>query len=69
MCKVAILRLQRTLFSQKPGLAAPAPPPAQGLGTLTQLKIVDLSSNMLSRVQGLEGLTQLEDLWLNGNSE
>ncbi len=41
---------------------------AQGLSSLAQLKILDVSSNLITKVQGLEGLTQLEDLWLNDNS-
>lgn len=39
----------------------------QGLETLTNLKILDVSSNRLTKIQGLDTLTQLEDLWLNDN--
>lgn len=41
----------------------------QGLGPLTNLKILDVSANRISKIQGLDTLTQLEDLWLNNNGE
>ncbi len=39
----------------------------QGLSSLTKLTILDVSSNLITRLEGLEGLTCLEDLWLNDN--
>lgn len=39
----------------------------EGLSTLTRLNIVDLSNNRITKIEGLEGLTLLEDLWLNDN--
>lgn len=40
----------------------------QGLSTLVRLKILDVSNNRLTKLEGLDTLTQLEDLWLNDNS-
>ena len=40
----------------------------QGLGTLTRLKVLDVSNNRLEKIEGLDSLGQLEDLWLNDNS-
>ena len=40
---------------------------AQGLSAMPQLRILDVSSNALTTVEGLESLTCLEDLWLNEN--
>jgi Leucine-rich repeat (LRR) protein len=31
------------------------------------LQVLDMSNNRISKVQHLQGLTQLEDLWLNDN--
>lgn len=39
----------------------------QGLENLKNLKILDVSNNRISKVQGLDSQTQLEDLWLNDN--
>jgi len=40
----------------------------QGLSTLSSLTILDVSSNRIVRVDGLEGQRgNLEDLWLNDN--
>ena len=42
--------------------------PYQGLSTLSRLTILDVSSNRIVRVEGLEGQEgKLEDLWLNDN--
>lgn len=38
-----------------------------GLSKLTALKVLDVSNNRISRVEHLQGLTQLADLWLNDN--
>ena len=40
----------------------------QGLSTLTNLSILDVSANRLTTIEGLEGQRgKLEDLWLNDN--
>ncbi len=41
----------------------------QGLEPLKNLKILDVSNNRISKVEGLDSQTQLEDLWLNDNGE
>ncbi|BFG39862.1 hypothetical protein CerSpe_261370 [Prunus speciosa] len=40
----------------------------EGLSTLVNLHILDVSNNKLTSVNGIENLTMLEDLWLNDNS-
>eukprot|EP00967_Tisochrysis_lutea_P078588 scaffold107052_cov20-Tisochrysis_lutea.AAC.1 len=40
-----------------------------GLEPLKNLKILDVSNNRISKVEGLESQTQLEDLWLNDNGK
>ena len=42
-------------------------PPTQGLSSLPSLNILDVSSNRISEVDGLEAQGKLEDLWLNDN--
>ena len=39
----------------------------QCLECLPRLKVLDVSSNVVEQVAGLEGLHQLQDLWLNDN--
>ena len=39
----------------------------QGLASLSRLKILDVSNNKVSEVEGLEHLHHLQDLWLNDN--
>ena len=39
----------------------------QGLASLSQLKILDVSNNKVSEVEGLEHVHHLQDLWLNDN--
>lgn len=40
---------------------------SQGLATLTKLRVLDVSNNRVSKIEGLETLSCLEDLWLNDN--
>ncbi len=40
----------------------------QGLESLPNLRVLDVSSNQVSDLTGLEALTQLTDLWLNDNA-
>ena len=40
----------------------------QGLDALQELQVLDVSNNHLQRIEGLDHLTQLQDLWLNDNS-
>ncbi|KAF9596198.1 hypothetical protein IFM89_007880 [Coptis chinensis] len=39
----------------------------EGLSTLVNLRILDISSNKLTAVDDIEKLTRLEDLWMNDN--
>ena len=39
----------------------------QGLASLSHLKILDVSNNKVSEVEGLEHVHHLQDLWLNDN--
>ena len=39
----------------------------QGLQSLSKLRVLDVSSNRVAKVEGLEAQTTLEDLWLNDN--
>jgi hypothetical protein len=39
----------------------------QGLDTLTNLRLLDLSNNALASIEGLPALPLLQDLWLNHN--
>ena len=47
------------------GQTAPLWP--QGLQSLSKLRVLDVSSNRVAKVEGLEAQTTLEDLWLNDN--
>jgi len=39
----------------------------EGLSTLQNRRVLDVSSNKLTAVEDIETLTRLEDLWLNDN--
>lgn len=39
----------------------------QGISSLRQLQLLDVSNNHLTSVCGLQSLQQLQDLWLNDN--
>ncbi|KAM5547601.1 hypothetical protein ABKV19_001869 [Rosa sericea] len=39
----------------------------EGLSTLVNLRVLDVSNNKLTSVNDIENLTMLEDLWLNDN--
>ncbi|KAK3024914.1 hypothetical protein RJ639_043229 [Escallonia herrerae] len=39
----------------------------EGLSTLVNLRVLDVSANKLTAVNGIENLNKLEDLWLNDN--
>ena len=39
----------------------------QDLEHLKELEVLDVSSNQLKQVEGLDALTSLRDLWLNNN--
>ena len=39
----------------------------QGLASLARLEVLDVSNNQIRRVQGINSLTGLKDLWLNDN--
>ncbi|KAJ4708514.1 protein phosphatase 1 regulatory subunit pprA [Melia azedarach] len=39
----------------------------EGLSTLVNLRVLDVSSNKLTSVDDIQNLTRLEDLWLNDN--
>ncbi|OMO58242.1 Leucine rich repeat 4 [Corchorus olitorius] len=39
----------------------------EGLSTLVNLRVLDVSSNKLTSVNDIQNLTRLEDLWLNDN--
>ena len=39
----------------------------KGLAYLTKLKLLDLGNNFIEKVENVENMTQLEDVWLQGN--
>ena len=39
----------------------------QGLESLTRLRVLDVSNNKIPRIECLDTLINLEDLWLNDN--
>ncbi|RWV87742.1 hypothetical protein GW17_00050235 [Ensete ventricosum] len=41
--------------------------PMEGLSTLENLRVLDISSNKLTMISDIDKLTRLEDLWLNDN--
>jgi hypothetical protein len=40
----------------------------EGLSTLTKLNILDMAHNRISKIEGIECLSELTDLWLNNNN-
>lgn len=40
----------------------------QGLESLPNLRVLDVSSNQVADITGVEALSQLTDLWLNDNA-
>ncbi|KAM3338516.1 protein phosphatase 1 regulatory inhibitor subunit PPP1R7 isoform X1 [Capsicum galapagoense] len=40
----------------------------EGLSTLVNLRVLDVSANKLTEINDIENLTKLEDLWLNDNN-
>ena len=39
----------------------------KGLRNLTSLKILDIGANEIEKIENVDALTQLEELWLNDN--
>lgn len=39
----------------------------QDMLDLSQLEILDLSNNRIAKIEGMQGLQRLKDLWLNDN--